>query len=131
MHRRIGDDREVEQPRLRVTRRDEERVGNPIPTAVLTVVKVDVDLRIEVGVEPELLVGRVEPGEAAVAEDGLRPDDRRPKLSNVPLSCVPPWTSAGFAGFTDRLWNCKVSGRCSGSRTCPEPRTGVACSAQG
>src|SRR6266404_6717405 len=31
-----------------------------------------------------------------------------PVVSKVPLSCVPPCTSFAFAGFTDRLWNCKV-----------------------
>src|SRR5213595_1696958 len=31
-----------------------------------------------------------------------------PVVSNVPLSCVPPCTFFAFAGFTDRLWNCKV-----------------------
>src|SRR6266545_2979721 len=31
-----------------------------------------------------------------------------PEVSNVPLSCVPPWTFFAFAGFTDRLWNCSV-----------------------
>ena len=29
-------------------------------------------------------------------------------VSKVPLSCVPPCTSFGFAGFTDRFWNCSV-----------------------
>src|ERR1044071_2099535 len=28
--------------------------------------------------------------------------------SQVPLSCVPPWTSFGFRGFTDSVWNCSV-----------------------
>src|ERR1700737_4822635 len=31
-----------------------------------------------------------------------------PVVSNVPLSCVPPCTFFGLAGFTDRLWNCRV-----------------------
>src|SRR2546430_16803678 len=31
-----------------------------------------------------------------------------PVVSNVPLSWVPPCTSLAFAGFTDRLWNCRV-----------------------
>src|SRR4051812_47224434 len=31
-----------------------------------------------------------------------------PMVSKVPLSCVPPCTSFGLAGFTDKLWNCKV-----------------------
>src|SRR5713101_4194283 len=31
-----------------------------------------------------------------------------PVDSQVPLSCVPPWTSLTLRGFTERLWNCSV-----------------------
>src|SRR6202022_1256760 len=77
MHSRIGNDREVEQPRLRVTRRDEERIGDPVPIGWSAVVEVDVDLRIEIRVEPEVWVRRVKARETAVAEDCLRPRYRR------------------------------------------------------
>src|SRR5436190_13752809 len=29
-------------------------------------------------------------------------------VSNVPLSCVPPWRCFGLSAATDRLWNCNV-----------------------
>ncbi len=31
-----------------------------------------------------------------------------PCVSNVPLSCVPPWMFFELRGFTERLWNCSV-----------------------
>src|SRR5215213_5222380 len=31
-----------------------------------------------------------------------------PVVSNVPLSCVPPWRCFGLSAATDRLWNCSV-----------------------
>src|ERR1700682_1291573 len=31
-----------------------------------------------------------------------------PPFSQVPLSCVPPWSWFLSKGLTDRLWNCRV-----------------------
>src|SRR5438552_10323797 len=77
MYRRIGNNWKVEQSGLRVTWRNEERIGDPIPVRRGTAVEVDINLGVEVGVEAEVRVRRVKAGETAVAEDRLRPRYRR------------------------------------------------------
>src|SRR6266403_6143953 len=78
MYRGIGNNWQVEQPRLRVTRRKEkEGIGDPIPVRRGTAVEVNVHLGVIVGVEPEDRVRRVKARETAVAEDVLRPGNTR------------------------------------------------------
>ena len=51
VHRRIGDDREVEQALLELV--VEQRVRNPVPVRRSAIVEVNIDLLNEIRVEPE------------------------------------------------------------------------------
>src|SRR5438552_6571829 len=78
MYRRIGNNWKVEQSGLRVTWRNEERIGDPIPVRRGTAVEVDINLGVEVGVEAEVRVRWIEAGKTAITEDCLRPHDIGP-----------------------------------------------------
>src|SRR5438552_1469406 len=54
-----------------------ERIRDPIPVWRSTVDEVNLDLGIEMGVEPKSGIRRVETGKTSVTENGLRPRHRR------------------------------------------------------
>ena len=73
MDGRVSNNGKVKQSGLCATGRNKERIGDPIPVWRSTVVEVNLDLGIEIGVEPKSGIRRVETGKTSVTENGLRP----------------------------------------------------------